>query len=105
MPSDYLVFPSLWYEGSPLTILEMMTYGIPCIVPDRCAASEDVEDGKTGYIFKTGDLASLEEAILRYEEADIATMQRNIISTFNSAECSPETHTTNLLHIYESILS
>ncbi len=100
-----LVFPSLWYEGSPLTILEMMSYGIPCIVPDRCAASEDVEDGKTGYIFKTGDLASLEEAILRYEEADIATMQRNIISTFNSAECSPETHTTNLLHIYESILS
>ena len=54
-----LVFPSLWYEGSPLTILEMMSYGIPCIVPDRCAASEEIKDGITGYVFKTGDLGIL----------------------------------------------
>ena len=99
-----LVFPSLWYEGSPLTILEMMSYGIPCIVPDRCAASEEVDDGRTGFVFKSGDQKSLEEAIKKYEKADIGAMQRNILSTFDAEGCSPEAHMTNLLKIYESIL-
>lgn len=98
-----LVFPSLWYEGSPLTILEMMSYGIPCIVPDKCAASDEVIDGKTGYIFKSGDLVSLEEAIRRYEKTDLTKMQQNIQKVFNTTDCSPKTHVTNLLHIYASI--
>ena len=100
-----LVFPSLWYEGSPLTILEMMSYGIPCIVPDRCAASEEIEDGITGYVFKTGDLASLKEAILRYERTDLREMQHNILSSFNASECSSNVHVINLIKIYNQILS
>lgn len=100
-----LVFPSLWYEGSPLTVLEMMSYGIPCIVPDRCAASDEVEDGKTGFIFKSGDLSSLKEAIMKYEKADIARMQHHILETFDAEECSPQKHVTNLLRIYEDIIS
>lgn len=100
-----LVFPSLWYEGSPLTILEMMSYGIPCIVPDRCAASEEIKDGITGYVFKTGDLASLKEAILRYERTDLREMQYNILSSFNASECSSNVHVTNLIKIYNQILS
>lgn len=100
-----LVFPSLWYEGSPLTILEMMSYGIPCIVPDKCAASEEIEDGITGYVFKTGDLASLKKAILRYERTDLREMQHNILSSFNVSECSSDMHVTKLIKIYNQILS
>lgn len=35
-----LIFPSLWYEGAPLTPLESMSYGIPCLVSDNCAGRE-----------------------------------------------------------------
>lgn len=99
-----LIFPSLWYEGSPLTILEMKSYGIPCIVPDRCAAAEEIKNGTTGYIFKTGDLNSLKEAILKYEHANIIEMQKNILSTFKLSDCFPESHVTKLLEIYNNIL-
>jgi len=100
-----LIFPSLWYEGSPLTILEMKSKGIPCIVPDRCAAAEEIEDGVTGFVFKTGDIHSLKQAIMKYEEADILTLQKNILSTFNADDYTPKTHTRNLLNIYSEILN
>lgn len=100
-----LIFPSLWYEGAPLTVQEIESYGIPCIVPDRCAAAEQVEDGKTGFIFKTGNLESLKEAILKYEQADIAKMQQTLIDTFDAKSLSMETHVKNLLEIYNQILA
>lgn len=35
-----VIFPSLWYEGAPLTPLESMSYGIPCLISDSCAGRE-----------------------------------------------------------------
>lgn len=100
-----LIFPSLWYEGAPLTILEMKAYGIPCIVPDRCAASEEIEDGVTGYVFKTGNLESLKDAILKYENSNIKCLQQNILSNFNLNDYLIDTHVTHLVEIYETIMA
>lgn len=46
-----LIFPSLWYEGAPLTPLEAMSLGIPCIISDCCAGREYILNGKNGFIF------------------------------------------------------
>lgn len=40
-----LILPSLWYEGAPLTPLEAMYFGIPCLISDYCAAREYVDAG------------------------------------------------------------
>lgn len=100
-----LIFPSLWYEGNPLTIVEIKSYGIPCIVPDECAASEEIVDGESGYIFRTGDIKSLKEQIMKYERADIKKMQDNILKNFNSTKYSMECHINHLLEIYNEILN
>lgn len=100
-----LVFPSLWYEGAPLSIIEMKSYGMPCIVPDRCAASEEVEDGKTGFVFKTGDVESLKKSIQKYEKADISALQHNIVSNYNPDKYSLETHCRRLQEVYEEVLN
>ena len=99
-----LVFPSLWYEGAPLTIIEMKSYGIPCIVPDKCSASEEIIDGKTGYIFKSGDLDSLKSAIIKFENSDKQYMQSQIIETFETRKYSLLSHCTNLVKVYSNIL-
>ena len=99
-----LVFPSFWGETFGLSVAEAKSYGIPCIVPDRCAAAEQVEDGKTGFIFKTGNMESLKEAILKYEQADIAKMQQTLIDTFDAKSLSMETHVKRLVEIYNDIL-
>lgn len=54
-----LVVSSRYYEGSPLIVPEMQCYGIPCIVPDKCAASDTIKDGINGKIFSSGSLESL----------------------------------------------
>lgn len=99
-----LVFPSLWYEGAPLTIIEMKSYGIPCIVPDKCSASEEIIDGKTGYIFKSGDLDSLKSAIIKFENSDKQYMQSQIIETFETRKYSLLSHCTNLVEVYLNIM-
>lgn len=35
-----LIFPSLWYEGAPLTPLESFSLGIPCLINSDCSARE-----------------------------------------------------------------
>lgn len=100
-----LVFPSLWYEGAPLTIIEMKSYGIPCIVPDKCSASEEIIDGKTGYVFKSGDLESLKSAIVRYENSDKQYIQNCIIGTFDKDKYTMTKHCYRLAEVYSDILT
>ncbi len=98
-----LVFPSRWYEGAPLTIVELKSYGIPCIVPDKCAASEEIEDKITGLIFKTGDLDSLIGAMDQYEKMDISVMQKNILNSFDASSYSLENHCKKLCELYNHV--
>jgi glycosyltransferase involved in cell wall biosynthesis len=55
----FLVFPSLWFEGFPLTIAEAYACGIPVVASRLGAMGEIVEDGRTGLHFKSGDAADL----------------------------------------------
>lgn len=99
-----LVFPSLWYEGAPLTVVEMKSYGLPCIVPDKCAASEEIIDGKTGFVFESGSLSSLKKALVRCENCEIGYLQKNISESFDSNKYSEDTHLQSLVNIYTDIL-
>lgn len=58
-----IVQPSRWHEAALLTPLQMLEHGVPCIVPDRCAARDYVEEGVNGLLFKTGDVRDLERVM------------------------------------------
>lgn len=99
-----LVFPSMWYEGAPLTIIEMHSMGIPCIVPDRCAASEFIQEGVNGFIFSIGDLTDLKEALMRCEAADLKTMSEKMYTELDRTSFSMERHMDSLVKIYNDVL-
>ena len=61
--ADLVVQPSMWYETYPLVCVASLAYGVPIVVPDMTGASELVEQGKNGYIFKFGDANSLFEQL------------------------------------------
>ncbi len=69
-----LVFPSLWYEGQPLTVLEALSVGTPVIVSDGCAGRDFVADGVSGLWFRSGDADDLARAMR--EMADDALAER-----------------------------
>jgi len=58
-----LVFPSIWYEGMPMTIVEAFACGKPVIASNLGAMAEIIEDGRTGLLFKPGDSEDLAEKI------------------------------------------
>lgn len=60
--SRALLFPSRWYEGMPLVILEAFATGVPVIAARIGAAAELVDDGETGLLFEPGD----HEALVRH---------------------------------------
>jgi glycosyltransferase involved in cell wall biosynthesis len=56
-----LVFPSVWYEGMPLTLIESFALGTPVIASDLGAMSSMIRDGDNGLHFPAGDAAALSE--------------------------------------------
>lgn len=57
--TDLLVMPSVWYENSPLIILEALATRTPLLVSDLGGMAELVEHGRTGFHFRVGDDADL----------------------------------------------
>ncbi|MCE9593916.1 MAG: glycosyltransferase [Planctomycetes bacterium] len=57
--TDLLVVPSVWYENSPLVIVEGIATRTPMLVSDLGGMAELVEPGLTGYHFKVGDVDDL----------------------------------------------
>lgn len=52
-----LIFPSKWFEGSPLVTMECLATGTPIICSDKSGAKEQIEESKGGVVI-TGDLTT-----------------------------------------------
>ena len=63
--ASVLVFPSLWYEGLSMTILEALAVGLPVIASDLENFETLVLDGVTGMRFRSGDSDALARAVVR----------------------------------------
>ena len=72
-----LVFPSVWYEGQPLTVLEAKATGLPIIVSDACAGRDEVEDGVSGFWFKSQDSDDLAAKLERLKDDALVTTMSN----------------------------
>lgn len=94
-----LVFPSLWYEGAPLTILEAMSAGLPCIVSDTCAGIEFIDNNKNGIVFKGGSKDDLKDKLISCSEEKLIELSRNSIIKFN--EYKSESYIKNIISAYD----
>lgn len=58
-----LVFPSLWYENFPLTVLEAMAVGLPVVASDIGVLPELVNETTGGRRFPPGDARGLADTV------------------------------------------
>ena len=55
----YLVMPSIWFEGCPVTVVEAFACGLPVIASRLGALPEIVRAGETGLLFEAGNADDL----------------------------------------------
>lgn len=99
--SRALVFPSRWYEGMPIVILEAFAAGVPVIAARIGAAASLVRDGETGRTFEPGDAAGLAAALAWAETHpdEMASFGRAARSAYLDAY-TPDASYRRLIDVY-----
>lgn len=101
-----LVFPSKWYEGAPLTPIEFMSHGIPCISSDACSAIEYIRDEVDGLVFQSENVSDLKQKLLiANDDIQWGNICNSLRNSFKRDLYSMEAHVDNLIKIYEKICS
>jgi len=62
---DVIALPSTGKEGLPNVLLEALAMEKPCVATNKYGMPEVVIDGVTGYVFPSGDVEALAEAIVK----------------------------------------
>ncbi len=81
-----LIFPSIWFEGMPMTIIESFECGTPVIASKLGAMKSMIKENKNGLHFNPGDSKDLLLKIDQYvamPKKEKKTMQENAFNTFN----------------------
>ncbi|MBK8019904.1 MAG: glycosyltransferase family 4 protein [Chloroflexi bacterium] len=99
-----LVFPSEWYEGLPMTIVEAFACGVPVIASNVGAMRELVAEGHTGLFFTAGDTFSLATTLQQaWSQPDaMSRIGQNARQEF-LARFTAERNYEQLLAVYQSL--
>jgi glycosyltransferase involved in cell wall biosynthesis len=65
---DMAILPSAGDYTSPVKLFEFMACGVPPIAPDYQPIQEVLQPGRTGWLFKAGDLDSAVDMVLRHSQ-------------------------------------
>ncbi len=97
------VLPS-YNEGLPMSILETMAYGIPCVSTAIASIPEVVHDGENGFLIQPGQQKELGERLLRLLEDDglRARFSRQAWELIG-AQFSLKSHMERLKSLYDSL--
>jgi glycosyltransferase involved in cell wall biosynthesis len=98
-----LVFPSIWYEGLPLTIIEAYSTGTPVIASRLGAMTEIVADGYNGYHFEAADTTDIAKSITRFMTVDNSALYGNARNTYLT-KYHPDIHYNALMKTYSALI-
>jgi len=104
--SRMLVFPSIWYEGFPMVLVEAMMMGLPVISSRIGGLAEIVDDNVTGLLFEPGNDNEMAEKI-RYlwERPDLCLAMGRAGREKALREYSSEKYYESLIAVYKKAIS
>jgi glycosyltransferase involved in cell wall biosynthesis len=103
--ANFTIFPSEWYENSPMSIIESFACGKPVLASNIGALPDMVMDGWNGLLFEPGNaqhLASQIQYLFEHPEkaAEMGNHGREKVVT----EMNPELHYQQIMQVYQQLL-
>ncbi|MBO7272273.1 MAG: glycosyltransferase [Bacteroidaceae bacterium] len=101
--AKFVCVPSEWYENNPMTIIESYTLRTPVIGSEIGGIPEIIEDGVTGYKFKSGDVEDLKSTIDKaasLDKEEYAKMKENA-ENFGKENFGKDNYYTKLMELYK----
>jgi glycosyltransferase involved in cell wall biosynthesis len=101
-----LIFPSLWYEGLPLTLIEAFSAGTPVIASRLGAMQELIQHGVNGLLFEPGNERDLVRCIesVHQQQVNVDLMSERARATY-LRYFTPERNYNLLLTIYNRAIA
>ena len=101
-----LVFPSVWYEGFPMTIVEAYAAGLPVVASNLGSMASIVRHGSTGLHFTAGDADDLASKIrwLCDNPSVLPTFRTNARLEYTGNYSASQNY-TQLMRIYNSVMN
>lgn len=100
----YLVVPSIWYEGFPMTIVESYSVGTPVLSSKIGALEEVVKDTVTGFHFPPYDvqlIAEVMERALRFDQYQ--ELRQRVLHTYESLY-TEDVNFEQTMNIYREVI-
>ncbi|EOR94571.1 N-acetylmannosaminyltransferase [Arcticibacter svalbardensis MN12-7] len=105
--ANALIFPSIWFEGMPMTILEAFSTGTPVIASRLGSIQHLISPGYNGLLFKAGDRESLQSCLHDWQNLDPLSKTVQCIYSRKTyiTNYTPEKNLDQLLNIYQSVIA
>lgn len=103
--SEFVVFPSIWYEGCSMVQIETMSLGKVLVATNLGFSAEAIEEGYNGTKFELGNVEDFIRKIqhLWNMPESLIEMGKNARKDFEE-KYLPEDNYNQLINIYESVL-
>jgi glycosyltransferase involved in cell wall biosynthesis len=91
--ADLLALPSRW-DGWGMVVNEAFSVGVPVLVSDQCGASDLIQPGINGYVFRSEDAEDLRDCLRRFldrrdERAAMRSAARNTGRAISAEAIAP----------------
>lgn len=102
-----VVLPSEWYENAPMSVLEAYSFGKPVIGARIGGIPELVVEGKTGWLFPSGDAAALAQLLGRVDALPAAEWpaMASACNDFVSERFSRQRYFESMKFIFDSLIA
>ncbi|MGD0060331.1 MAG: glycosyltransferase family 4 protein [Verrucomicrobiia bacterium] len=103
--ASLLIFPSIWYEGFPMSIVEAFAVGLPVVASNLGSMSTLVRHQETGLHFRAADVDDLVAKVrwARSYPVEIQEMRRAVRREFEAKYTADRNHDM-LLNIYQTAM-
>lgn len=105
LAASFVVFPSEWYEGFPLALLEALAAGRAVVATDLGARSEMVLPTETGLLYESGSALDLRKKVKELTQSTDGIHQMGMKAREHFlSNYTPESNYDTLVEVYRAAL-